>query len=672
MNGGRTPSPEPSPAPSSDRLDSWKEIASYLKRSVRTVTRWERHEGLPVHRHVHSKIGTVYAYKPELDAWWTSRGSQIENEPLNTSPSRDLWLRRAWVAGGVAIAVTAAGIAWFTFRSGSPSAPSKLVPLTTYQGIEGPPSLSPDGNQVAFERNGDIFVKQVDGEALVQLTRNAVAEDAPAWSPDGRQIAFVRAGTGIFLVSPLAGGERKVSDTHAPLLLKTMAWTPDSQALVISEMTSSICASLFRISVATGEKMRLTWPPEPSIGDGWPAVSPDGQTLAFARYSQDTSANIYLVPLAGGEPRRVTTDKASLFGLAWTPDGRQLVFSSDRGGMSRLWRVPVTSASQVAASPVESVGDHARFPSISRPGTGASVRLAYQRFEVDLDIRRAELSGEGTPQHALKPSAPFVASTRSEDHPQFSPDGRKIAFASNRSGTWEIWLCDSDGANLVRLTSMAGPIVIGPRWSPDGRRLAFFATTGTAGKYLAYVIGAEGGSPWRLSRDDRELEALPNWSHDGRWIYFASGRSGSLQLWKTPAAGGQPVQISKGGGADGSESPDGRLVYYTKVAEIGPGLWSIPIDGGEEVRLLDSVWFGYWAVAQNGIYFIDFNVASGAPRPVKFFNFQSREVTEIGTVEKSVSWANNPGFAVSPDSRWLLYSSLERTDADLMLVDSFR
>ena len=103
----------------------------------------------------------------------------------------------------------------------------------------------------------------------------------------------------------------------------------------ISEMTSPICASLFVISIATGQKTRLTSPPEPSIGDGWPAVSPDGRTVAFARYSQDTSANIYLVPLSGGEPRQVTADKASIFGLAWTPDG-ELVFSSDRGGSSRL------------------------------------------------------------------------------------------------------------------------------------------------------------------------------------------------------------------------------------------------------------------------------------------------------------------------------------------------
>lgn len=671
-NGAHVPTREPSPANSSERLDSWKEIASYLKRSVRTVTRWERDEGLPVHRHVHSKTGTVYAFKPELDAWWTHRGRQIENEPLNTSSSWDLWFRRAWVPVAAGSTILVAAVAWFALRPNPPAAPPKLVPLTTYPGIEGPPSLSPDGNQVAFERNGDIFVKQVDGEALVQLTNTSVAEHAPAWSPDGRQIAFVRAGTGIFLISPLGGGERRVAETRVPLLLKTMAWTQDSKSVVISEMTSSICASLFLITVATGEKRRLTWPPEPSIGDGWPAVSHDGQTLAFARYPQDTSANIYLMPMGGGEPRQVTADKASLFGLAWTPDGRQLVFSSDRGGISRLWRVPANPTSLVSASPLESGGEDTRFPSISRPGLGTPVRLAYQRFEENVDIRRAEVVGEGTLQHALKPSAPFLASTRSDDHPQFSPNGRKIAFVSKRSGTFEIWLCDSDGSNVVRLTSMGGPIIVGPRWSPDSRRIAFFSTTGIAGKYLGYMMSAEGGSPWRLSDNDRDLEALPSWSRDARWIYFASGRSGALQIWKMPADGGQPVQISRGGGADASEAPGGRSVYYTKVAEIEPGLWSMPTDGGEEVRVLDSVWFGYWAVVRKGIYFIDFSVARGAPRPVKFFNFQNRQVTEIGSVEKTVAWDNTPGFAISPDSRWLLYSSLETTEADLMLVDNFR
>jgi Tol biopolymer transport system component len=564
-----------------------------------------------------------------------------------------------------------AGLVWFVVGRHSATPTPRVIPLTTYRGIEGPPSLSPDGNQVAFERNGDIFVKQVDSEALVQLTRTAELEQVPAWSPDGRLIAFARAREGIFVISPLGGAERKVADTHAPLLLRTMAWTPDSSSLVVSEMTSPICASLFVITIETGQKRRLTWPPEPSIGDGWPAVSADGRTVAFARYSQDTSANIYTVPVAGGDPHQVTADKASIFGLTWTLDA-DLVFSSDRGGGPRLWRVSTKTSREAKVAAFDITGEDARFPSIPRAATGGRARLAYQRVVEDLDIRRVEVAGEGAPQHGFGSSRPFIASTKSEDHPAYSPDGTRIAFVSRRSGTHEIWLCANDASNPVRLTSMNGPIVIGPRWSPDARRIAFFATTGPAGGYQAYVTSAEDGRPSRLTRTEGELEALPAWSGDGRWLYLTSGRSGSLQIWKVPVDGGTALQLTRGGGAEATESPDGRTVYYTKVSEIGPGLWSVPAEGGAEVRVLESVRFGYWAVARQGIYFVDFNVPAGAPRPVKFFHFLSRQVTQVGTVENTVSWTNTPGFAISPDSRWLLYVSLESSDADLMLVDYFR
>jgi Tol biopolymer transport system component len=655
----------------SDRLDSWKEIAAHLNRSVRTVTRWEREEGLPVHRHVHSKSGSVYAYKAELDRWWTSRGQQIDGRAPAGGPSQLPGSRRLWIAAGVGVVVLAAfTVAWLAARPGS-LPPPRLVPLTTYPGVEGPPSLSPDGNQVTFEQNGDILVKEVDGEALVQVTHTAAAEYAPAWSPDGRQIAFTRAGDGIFVISPLGGGERKIAATRAPLLLKRLAWTPDARSLVVSEMTSPICASLFIISIETGQKARLTTPPEPSIGDGWPVVSPDGRTVAFARYSQDTSANIYVVPLSGGEPREVTADKASISGIAWASDS-ELVFSSDRGGSFRLWRVSATPSSAPSMAPLDIAGEDARFPSISHPAGAAPARLAYQRLVENLDIRRAEIVGEGTSDHALHASQRFIASTKSEDHPRYSPDGARIAFVSRRSGTHEIWVCASDASNPVRLTSMGGPAVIGPQWSPDGRRLAFFATTGPAGTYMVYLIDADGGQPSHLTRGERALEALPAWSRDGRSVYLTSGRSGSLQIWKTPIDGGGAVQLTSNGGAEAAESPDGRVIYYTKVAEIGPGLWSVPVNGGDEERVLPSVRFGYWAVAPHGIYFIDFDVPSDAPRPVKFFDFRSRRVTQIGAVENTVAWTNTPGFAISPDGRWLLYSSLESTDADLMLVDNFR
>ena len=655
-----------------DRLDSWKEIAAYLKRSVRTVTRWEREEGLPVRRHLHSKSGTVYAYKHELDVWWTKRGQQLDQStsPVNLVP-RPRHRKFIVAASALVVVLAVTAIAWlFAGRRSVPATP-RLVPLTTYLGTEGPPSLSPDGNQVAFERGGDIFVKQVDGEALIQLTNSAIPEFAPAWSPDGRQIAFTRTGEGVFLTSPLGGGERKIVDARTPLLLKTTAWTPDAQSLVISELTSPICASLFVVSIATGQKTRLTSPPEPSIGDGWPAVSPDGRTVAFARFSQDTVANIHLVPLAGGQPIQLTSDKASIFGVAWTATG-ELTFSSDRSGALRLWRVSTKSASNPVVTPLDIAGEDARFPSVSRPTAGTPVRLAYQRFVQNLDIRRSELVGDGTPQHQLKPSRAFITSTKSEDHPRYSPDGSKIAFVSTRSGTPEIWVCARDATNHTRLTSMGAPIVVGPQWSPDGRRIAFFATTGRKGSYAIYVTSADGGQPSRLTRPEADLEALPVWSRDGRWIYFTSGRSGSLQIWKMPVDGGEPTQVTRHGGAEAAESADGRSIFYTKVPEMGPGLWSVPSEGGAEVRVLDDVRFGYWAVVPNGIYFIDFNVPTGAARPLRFFNFRSRQVTQVGTVESTVAWTNTPGFAISPDGRWLLYSSLESSDADLILVDNFR
>src|SRR5262249_6139042 len=157
------------------------------------------------------------------------------------------------------------------------------------------------------------------------------------------------------------------------------------------------------------------------------------------------------------------------------------------------------------------------------------------RFDQRIDLRRAEIVGEGTPQHTLKPSSVFAPTTTAEAEPQFSPDGRKVAFVSTRTGAWEIWLCDTDGSNLVRLTSFGGPGVGGPRWSPrDGRRIAFFGTTGASGEFQIYVVDAAGGLPRRLSRDDGQPDFRPAWSQDGRWIYFGSSRSGTIQIWKMP------------------------------------------------------------------------------------------------------------------------------------------
>jgi Tol biopolymer transport system component len=574
------------------------------------------------------------------------------------------WRRVAAVLPVVAV-IIAGGLMWRASRS--PALPPTLTPLTSYPDLEEQPSLSPDGTQVAFCWKGDIYVKQVGAEAFVQVTNNPAVDSWPAWSPDGTQIAFVRLGE-VFLVSPLGGAERKVAES-----VGRVAWMPDGSALLVLQKTSSYLQSIFRVSLATGEKRRLTFQNDISIGDVDMAVSPDGRTIAFCRPVRTEGCELFVVPATGGEARRLTNEQSGILGLAWTSDGQQIVFASNRQGRFRLWRVPARPLQRPGAfvSPelVEGPGDDARYPSISRNSKGA--RLAYQRYTRDFDIRRAEIIGpEGAPQHHLNPSTPLITSTRIDVAPSFSPDGKKIAFVSDRSGARELWICEADGSKPLKLTSFAGPAVINPRWSPDGQRLIFSAFTGPGGNFEGYVIGARGGMPERIRAPGHASIAHPVFSHDGRWIYFIPGaQEGNVEAWKMPSAGGEAKQITRNGAFRPEESPDGRLLYYGKFGFHG--LWSTPVGGGEERRLLDSITEANWTVTSKGIYYFDFAVAPNAPKLVKFYSFKTENVNQVGTVEPTVS-PDFAGISVSEDGRWLLYSYIAITTADLMLVDHFR
>src|SRR5262249_51385134 len=134
--------------------------------------------------------------------------------------------------------------------------------------------------------------------------------------------------------------------------------------------------------------------------------------------------------------------------------------------------------------------------------------------------------------------APFAFSTRPDYQPQYSPDGQRVAFVSDRSGPSEIWTCDKDGANLVQVTVTAWPETAAPRWSPDGSQIVFHARPKGSGDI--FTVPAGGGTPTRVT-DDAADEWGSSWSRDGRWIYFGSRRSGRFEVWKTPAGGGAAV-----------------------------------------------------------------------------------------------------------------------------------
>ena len=189
-------SPEPQPI-SGERLDSWKEIARYLNRDVRTVQRWEETEGLPVHRKARERLkgSPVYAFTAEIDAWLhRNPPTQVMQEPATESVVKTVRWNRSITTAILSIAVLAAGsaVVWRLLKGRPASAPLRVVQLTNYPGMERYPAFSPDGKKVAFSWNGnnqdnfDLYVKFIDSGEPLRLTTHPGVDGWPAWSPDGR------------------------------------------------------------------------------------------------------------------------------------------------------------------------------------------------------------------------------------------------------------------------------------------------------------------------------------------------------------------------------------------------------------------------------------------------------------------------------------------------------
>src|SRR5262249_53864398 len=400
----------------------------------------------------------------------------------------------------LALGALISAVVWrVVFKHSSALPLLKITPFTSFVGRETQPSFSPDGNQIAFAWDGekgdnsDIYVKQVGTEALLRLTTDPAEDTDPLWSPDGRAIAFTRLTrerAELYLISPLGGPERKIAERREirhwvhSIILRASDWSPDGKWLAISEATSSRDpVSIFLLSPESGEKRRITTPPAGANGDGNAVFSPDGKTVAFVRYGSGGASDLYLASLAGAAPRRLTFDNATILQLAWMPDGREILFLSNRSGsgFSNLWRIPAAGGTPAL---VEAAGTDLTSFAISRRRD----RLAWSQTIANTNVWQIELTGTTTLRH---PAKKLISSTRQDVSPQFSPDGRKIVFSSNRTGSWEIWICDSDGHNAAPLTSFNHLITGSPRWSPDGRQIVFDARAEDSADI--YVVNVEGG-----------------------------------------------------------------------------------------------------------------------------------------------------------------------------------
>jgi Tol biopolymer transport system component len=407
----------------------------------------------------------------------------------------------------------------------------------------------------------------------------------------------------------------------------------------------------------------------------YPALSKDSRMLAFTRAESDTLWGIFVVPVDDNlnptsSPRRINTPKGLNREAAWTADRRGLVFVNGGSATSRLWRVPVSGDAE--AEQLVLTGDVEFGPAIAPVGD----RLAFTHHNSSVNIWSFPVLGPGT----VGPAKQIVMSARSSylrPH-AVSADGTKIAFESDRSGAYGIWTANSDGSDPALLYGRKELISGSPAWSSDGLFVAFDSRSG---KHTQIFVIAANGGPVRELTSDQFDSVLPSWSRDGKWIYFDSNRNGDrFEIFKCSPEGGEPVQVTHGGGWDAQESPDGAWLYFTRSRSANSPLLRMPISGGQEEEVLPSIHQRWWALAPNGIWFLK---SAGAETEVGILGMENAgsERADLqfydqakGKLVTAAALAKSPdgGLALSPDGRTLLYSQVDYRAYEIEVAENFR
>lgn len=579
-----------------DRLDSWKEIAGYLQRDVTTVRRWEKREGLPVHRHVHDKLGTVYAYRAEIDAWWAGRGSGLAEPEVAHSDSRE---RLAWsVAAVLMLVAVLALVTVFVpgFRPSPQNGEHRFeIPSPAGRNL-GTAAVSPDGRVIAFTAaDGDgtsrLWVRRLDAVSPHVLAETEGAA-FPFWSPDSRSIGFFAKGRLKKLA--LSGGSPQIL-CDAPQG-RGGTWNLDDVIVFAPGREHA----LHRVAATGGIAVPVTTVDRPrQRGHLWPDFLPDGRHVVYSVDSVDAEHHaIYVAPLDHGEPTLVVRARSNAVATA---DGR-LLFARDGGlvaqpfdaGALAVVGEPLTIADRV----LQPYGfDHKGDFSISSNGVLAFRNGASPLKQLEwIDRRGRGLGSLAEPavyaEPVLSPDDTRVAvsvfdprsdswasdiwlidaatGTRSrftfdkaaDFEPVWSPDGTYIVFASNRGGTLDLYRKRATGSEEEQLLLTSDTPKHPEAWSPDGRFLTF-ASLETKTKYDVSVLPLMGDRTPRPLLREAFSEGQSQISPDGRWLAYTSYETGTMEVYVRPfPAGDGKWQISTDGGADPRWRRDGRELFF--------------------------------------------------------------------------------------------------------------
>lgn len=598
-------------------------------------------------------IGAVTVPDPAVIA-----GEPVPPQDLRPQPHR-LWL---WLGVGIATISMMVVIAFRWPRQANPVEREAPVshPFTSLPGEENAPTFSPDGSRIAFAWNGDptsgskgfdLYVKAIGSETMLRLTQTPSESLNPTWSPDGTQIAFHRmagADTGIYIVPALGGPERKLRSTWIPTLYYLpISWSPDGKWIGFTDFERGGKATISLLSTETWESKRLTNPPQCLM-----ALSPQfthrGESLAYV-CQIGQQYGLYSASLIGGQPKLISQSfrVEYLGGTAWSRDDSALLYWGAQGGIHEI------SISDGAEKRLEFSGD-VLWPTFSVKGD----TMAYSSYSFRINLWRRDLL------HPESPAVNLIPTTRSETDAVYSPDGKHIAFSSDRSGMQGVWISRDDGSDLVQISNPAIPSG-SPQWSPDGKRIAFDANP--KDHWEVYIAEVTERIPRKLVTNI-SAAVRPSWSHDGKWIYFLSNENGRSGPYRCPVGGGDAIALSKDiYGAKVLESLDARKAYFAGF-DRNTGLREVSLDALPDAAInvaqLPSI-KGYenWTLAAGGIYF----VPADHPRSLRYFDFATKQTRTVFELDKDF----DGGLSISPDGRWILYAQVDEVNSDIMLVDHF-
>ena len=570
------PDTAPSAKPPEDRLDSWKEIAAYLNRDVTTVQRWEKREGMPVHRHLHDKLGSVYAWRAELDAWARGRNLPAAPENGNGAPLPG----PAELAPGSAISTTktrwtivlplvavitalAIGVILWLQKTEqfwrNPIAAARFQTVTDLDGVAQAAAVSRDGHFVAFlsDRDGqmDVWVTQAGSGEFHNLTRGSAPElvnpsvRMMGFTPDGSLVTFWVRKQGssssgdisIWAVPTLGGQPRPYLEGVAEF-----DWSHDGSRLTYH--TPGPGDPLF---VSDGSR-RLEGPPIFTAPAGlhchFPLWAPDSGYIYFVQGALPDKLDIWRIRPTGGAPERITShsgrvthpvllDRRTLMYLASDPDGSgPWLYSVDAER-----RVPHKLSSgldRYTSLAASADGRRLVVTQASPRRTLWRLRLADSAAEASAATRISLTTGTGSSPRMGSGYLLYVSATGTSE---------SIWKLANGTGT-ELW------------SGVGARVFGGPAISPDGRFIAFSVLQHE--QKLLYVMQADGTNA-RIVTDSLDLQGGPAWAPDGQSITSAAEEHGVPHLFRIPVDGRAPARFVQEYSVDPAWAPDGHFVVYS-------------------------------------------------------------------------------------------------------------